>query len=112
MGRKLKNDKADLMMQKAMSVAARLSSDEQRCVGKVFAEELIAAWGYRFFDDCRVEAETIRRVSWEMQKAEKPNTVEIDLEPPVELVLAVAIRKLLKVSLYNRDDFPGNIDEG
>lgn len=72
----------------------------------IYVEELEALWGTQFVADCVSEATTIRKCVWEEQKAMRPGTGMIDFEPSPELVLAVAVRKLLRTSMYNKGDFP------
>lgn len=99
--------------EEALQRATQIANDlAQKTHGaQVFEDEIIAAWGLELYHEVREEAARIRKTSWEMAKAENPEVREIDLDPPVELLLAVAIRKLFKVSLYNRGDFPQNIEE-
>jgi hypothetical protein len=77
----------------------------------IVIEELEMVWGKDLVDECFEQARTIRRVAWERAKARSPDVSTIDLEPSPELVFAVALRKLFKISQYNRGDFPQTIEE-
>lgn len=69
-------------------------------------EELELSWGKDLVEEIRVDAIAIRKAAWEAAKERTPGLQEICFEPSPELMLAVAIRKLFKVSMYNRGTFP------
>jgi hypothetical protein len=80
-----------------VNLLERFGGDQCRPV----IDEFELAWGEELFKEIQHEARQIRVRSWENAKLDNPNIKEIDFEPSVELVLAVAIRKLLRVSMYN-----------
>ena len=62
----------------------------------IVMEELEMAWGKELAEECYAEAKAIRAAAWEKAMEGMHNrVVTIDFEPSPELVLAVAIRKLL-----------------
>lgn len=95
-------------IEKAVEAASKMM--RERRLASVYEEELIALWGRDFYNECITLAKSVRRTTWEFHKSKDPKLEEIDFEPPIDLILAVALRRLLKVSIYNRGDFPAKTE--
>lgn len=61
----------------------------------VYYEEMFALWGQAFFDECFNEARAIRH------KITSKNEIQ---EIPVDLVLAVAIKKVMEMKFRSNED--------